>query len=76
MKKNGGFIEMILIIIVVLVILGYFGFNIADVISTPTVQSNLNWAWNVVHILWSYISGPILYLWGLLVNVLTVLGSK
>ena len=73
-RKNGGFIQIILIIIVVLVILGFFGLNITNVISSPTVQANLNWAWNIVLVLWSYVAGPITYIfsliWGLIVTAL------
>ncbi len=69
MKKNSGFIRIILLIIIVLIILGYFGFNVVDIVNLPTVQSNLHWAWNIVLVLWSYISAPVTliwnYVWGL-----------
>jgi len=54
---------MIIVIIIALIILGYFGFNIVDVLNSPNVQANLNWAWNIVLIIWSYISAPIVWLW-------------
>ena len=63
MNTNKGLIEMIIIIIIALIILGYFGFNIGNVLSSPNVQANLSWAWNVVLTIWSYISAPIVWLW-------------
>jgi len=59
-----GLIKTIIIIVIALIILGYFGFNISDIINGPTVQSNLHSAWNFVYNLWNnYLSVPFTFFW-------------
>lgn len=63
-KYNGGLIKAIIIIIIALIILGYvFHISIIDVLNSPTVQSNLQWLWNIILTIWSYISAPIMFVW-------------
>ncbi len=63
-KYNGGLIKAIIIIVIALIILGFvFHINIADVLSSPDVQSNLNWIWNIILTVWSWISAPITFVW-------------
>ncbi|MFA5763941.1 MAG: hypothetical protein WC915_03950 [archaeon] len=69
MKTNQGFIQTILIIVIVLVILGYFGFNIESILQSSTVKTNLAWLWDILVTIWSYVSVPILYLWNLAVSL-------
>ena len=71
MQKNykKGLIKEILIIVIALIVLGYFGFNINNIISSGTVQTNLNWFWQIVMTIWSWISAPIIYLWHLAVSL-------
>ncbi|MBU6370525.1 MAG: hypothetical protein KGH93_01900 [Patescibacteria group bacterium] len=64
MKYNrGGLIMDIIIVVVILIVLGYFGININNVIHSPTVQSNLGWFGQVLTTIWGWISGPITWLW-------------
>jgi hypothetical protein len=59
-----GLIKTILLIIVALIVLGYFGFNVGDIIKSPTVQANLNTAWDFVMKIWNdYLAAPCLYVW-------------
>lgn len=59
-----GLIKTVLIIVVALIVLGYFGFNIEDIINTPTVQANLNSTWAFVVNIWNtYLAGPFVYIW-------------
>ncbi len=63
-KYNGGLIKAIILIVVALVILGFvFHINIVDVFNSPDVQSNLNWFWNIILKIWSYVSAPIMFIW-------------
>lgn len=59
-----GLIQTIIIIVIALIILGYFGFNVADIIKGPTVQTNLTTVWNFVLKIWNnYLVGPVIYVW-------------
>jgi len=81
-----GLIKTIIVIIIALIILGYFGFNIGDIINGSTVQSNLHTAWDFVSKIWNnYLSVPFVFvwdkifvgiLWKLLQSGLTVIGIQ
>lgn len=54
-----GFITTILLILAALIILGYFKINLQTIIDSPTVQANLQYAWELlsagVRSGWSYL---------------------
>lgn len=61
---NSGFVKIILLIVIGLVVLGYFGIDIKDVFASPVVKENLSYAWGVAKDVWSsYLSGPAIWLW-------------
>lgn len=43
-----GFITAIILIVVALILLGYFRINIQDVLTGPVVRQNLQYAWQTV----------------------------
>lgn len=64
MKKDQGFIKWIVIIVIALIILGYYGISVRDALNAPTTQENLGffkesmvWVWN--HIL----RVPVMFIW-------------
>ncbi len=67
MKKannQSGLIKMILIIIIAIIVLSYFGFNLREIVESPETQGNLGYVWGlVVHVWDSYLVGPVSYLW-------------
>jgi len=48
MNSRSGFITAILLIIAALIILGYFKINIQKIITSPDVQTNLQYAWQLL----------------------------
>jgi hypothetical protein len=61
---RGGFIKAIVIIVVALIVLGYFGYNLQDIVKSPTVQGNLNYAWGLVRAVWNnYLAVPFDFIW-------------
>lgn len=71
MNTNKGFIQIIVVIIIILVALGYFGLNVREIIDSPVVSDNLSYAWSItVHIWQSYLAAPAAYLWGVFKNLL------
>jgi hypothetical protein len=63
-KTNGGFIKWVIIIVIALIILGYYGFDVREAIESPTTQSNLIYAKQVVSNIWhNYLRVPTLYIW-------------
>lgn len=62
--QNKGLIKMIVVIVVALIVLGYFGFNIKDIIESGTVQTNLHYVWSFVVKVWDlYLAGPVIFIW-------------
>lgn len=69
MKTQKGFIKWILIIIIALIVLGYFGIDVREVIESPATQNNLNYAERIVSNVWhNYLKEPATYLWGIFVK--------
>ena len=63
-KTNRGFIKWIIIIVIALIILGYFGFDVRRAIESPTTQSNFNYVQKIVWDVWNtYLKGIVMYLW-------------
>lgn len=63
-SSNKGLIKAIIVIIIALIVLGYFGFNVEDIINSSTVQANLHSAWNFVVMIWDkFLSVPFTYIW-------------
>lgn len=69
MKKNQGLIKFIIIILIALIVLGYYGFDIQKAIDAPATQSNLTYVQQVVSIVWhDYLQAPATYLWNIFVQ--------
>jgi len=64
MKNSKGFLQLIVIIAIALIIIGYFGLNIKDILAKPVVHDNLVWFWNLLKDLWTnYLQGAVMWLW-------------
>lgn len=63
-SKQTGFIKFVIILVIALVILGYFGFNIREIIQSPSVSGNLNYGWGLVTALWNKVLVvPVTFIW-------------
>jgi len=63
-QDQKGFIKFIVIIVIAIIILSYFGFDIRSIIESPESQGNLGYVWGGVVYVWeSWIERPASYLW-------------
>lgn len=63
-KRNGGFIKLIVLLVIVLILLGYFGFNVENILNSPLVKGNLTYVWNLTVAFWNnYLSVPFTFIW-------------
>ena len=63
-KQQGGFIKLAIILVIVLIVLGYFGFNIREIIDSPMVSGNLSYAWNLAVTVWNKVLVvPATFIW-------------
>lgn len=76
---NGGLIQLILLIIIFILIISYFGINIRKIIQSDTGKDNFGFIWNILQQIWGYIvliwdkylSGPVGFIWnGLFVDII------
>ena len=67
MKKQKGFIQIIVIIIIALAALKYtFDFSIIDFVAQDKVKDTISYIWNdIIVFLWvNYIGAPVIWAWG------------
>lgn len=68
MKKQpnpqSGLIGWIILIIVAIAVLSYFGFNFQTFFSSPTVHQNFVYVWNSVLYVWNnFLAVPATFVW-------------
>jgi hypothetical protein len=52
-QKDRGFIKTIILIVVLLLIISYLGFNLREIVSSPTTRDNFSFAKSVVVNVWN-----------------------
>jgi hypothetical protein len=63
-QGSGGFIKLLIAIIIALVVLSYFGFDLRSLIESPQTQANLKYFWGLLENIWfSYIWKGIGFIW-------------
>ena len=63
-QGRGGFIKLILLIVIALVVLGFFGYNLRDIINSPTVHDNLVYVWDLIVKFWNmFLATPFHWIW-------------
>jgi len=68
-NKQGGLIKMIIIIIIAIAILSWYGFDLKTFVMSEPVQRNFGYVWGFVKDIWSdYLAGPAHKLWGIWVT--------
>ena len=60
--SRGGIVGYILIILAVVIVLGYFGFDLRGIIESPQVQENLQYVWNII-------KPPVVWVWDLVKGI-------
>lgn len=59
-----GFLRTIILIVILIIIIGFLGFDLKSIIESPIVQKNLQYAWSGVVTFWENIlREPTLYIW-------------
>jgi|GEM_PF-5988426 len=64
MRKNHGFLKIIILIVIALAILAYYGFDIKRLIDSPAFQEKISFIWGWLKDFWTnYIWGSIVAFW-------------
>lgn len=61
--KSAGFIKAIIVIVVALVALGFFGYNLKDIVNSPDVKGNFAYVWELLLKLWNLLLTPLSWVW-------------
>lgn len=56
-RENRGLVKALVLIIIALVVLGYLGYNLRDIVDSPAVQDNLAYVWELVVKMWNALKG-------------------
>jgi hypothetical protein len=76
-NREGGFVKLLLSIVIALIILSYFGFDLRTLIENPQTQENLNYFWNLLKTFWfDYIWKGILFVWNYIVELFSKIFSR
>ena len=63
-KNDRGFIKYVIIIIIAILILSYFGFDIKKTAESDAAKSNFGYVWGSVQHFWdAYLATPAKFIW-------------
>jgi len=64
MANQSGFIKYIILIIILIIILSYFGINIKSIFESDLFKNNFNYIFGGVKYVWeAYLARPVKYFW-------------
>jgi amino acid transporter len=68
-NKQGGLIKLIIIIVIAIAILSYYGFDIKNFFTSPQAQKNFSYVWDFITETWTnYLAEPASKVWGICVE--------
>ncbi|TSC58632.1 MAG: hypothetical protein Greene041679_79 [Parcubacteria group bacterium Greene0416_79] len=68
LRQNRGLIKTVLLIVIALVVLGFFGYNLREIADSPTVRDNLSYVWGLLTKLWdNFLAKPAAWIWNTIV---------
>ena len=69
MKNQKGFIQLVIILVIAILALNYFGFNVRDLLDSPKFKEVFDSTWGALVYIWNtYLKGPAVYVWEVLWN--------
>ena len=71
MVINQGIIRLIILLVIAVIVLGYFGISLKAVFMKEEVRGNLGFFWQTTNYVWeNYLKGPAIWLWDIFYNLL------
>ncbi len=66
-----GLIKTIILIVIGLILLGTFGFRLREIMTSPVVLDNLNYAKEIVLDIWNnFLKVPVNFIWNIILNLI------
>ncbi len=78
-NKQGGLVKLIILLIIAIAVLSYYGVDIKEFVTSPQVQKNFGYVWSFIKGVWAdYLAAPagkvwdlwLGYVWEPLINIL------
>jgi hypothetical protein len=71
-NQKRGLVKIIILILIAIIVLSYFGFDLRGIIEAPQTQENLSYVWGLAVFVWTnYLMQPVLYFWNnIFINLL------
>ncbi len=67
-SQDRGFLKMIILVVIAILILSYFGFNIKDIAESETSKSNFSYVWGFLSYVWNtFLVTPASFVWNVIV---------
>ncbi|HEY4479377.1 MAG TPA: hypothetical protein VI981_03425 [Candidatus Paceibacterota bacterium] len=64
MNRQRGLVKLVIVIVIGLIVLGYFGLDLKEILQKPVVHNNLVYVWNFIVIVWNrFIEAPATWIW-------------
>ncbi|MEI6057748.1 MAG: hypothetical protein WCQ60_02135 [bacterium] len=68
-QNNRGIVMAIVVVVIAILILSYYGFSIRSTVESPVTQNNFSYVWGGVVYTWdTYLKAPAAYIWNIFVN--------
>lgn len=69
-NKQGGLVKIIIVVIIAIAVLSWYGVDIKEFVNSPQVQKNFGYVWNFVKGVWTdYLAAPASKVWDLWLNL-------
>ena len=63
-NDNRGFVKWVFLILIAIIVLSYFGFDLRAIVEAEGTQNHLSFVWGIGVTVWNeYLSRPVLYFW-------------
>lgn len=62
-NRSNGFVKAILVIVLALIVLGFFGYNLESIVNSPDVKGNFSYAWGLLLKLWNLLLTLLTWVW-------------
>ena len=68
-QKNRGIVTIVVVLVIALLILSYYGISIRKTVQSPTGQDNFSYVWGGVTYVWAtYLEQPLTYAYNIYIN--------
>jgi hypothetical protein len=63
-NPQGGFVKLIIILVIAILVLSYLGFDLKSIVESQQNKENFNYVWAYINAFWTkYLQAPAAWLW-------------